>query len=48
MDPEDIISLLNSYFTEMTELIFYYGGTLDKFMGDGILLCIIGIFWYTF
>ena len=38
MEPEDTITLLNQYFTEMTRIIFKYGGTLDKFMGDGILI----------
>ena len=38
MEPEDTINLLNEYFTEMTKIIFTYGGTLDKFMGDGILV----------
>lgn len=38
MEPEDTITLLNEYFTEMTKIVFQYGGTLDKFMGDGILV----------
>ena len=38
MEPEDTINLLNEYFTEMTKIIFKYGGTLDKFIGDGILV----------
>lgn len=38
MEPEDTIKLLNEYFTEMTKIIFQYGGTLDKFIGDGILV----------
>lgn len=38
MEPEDTINLLNEYFTEMTKIIFRYGGTLDKFIGDGILV----------
>ncbi|MCF6155951.1 MAG: response regulator [Candidatus Brocadia sp.] len=38
MEPEDTINLLNEYFAEMTKIIFQYGGTLDKFIGDGILV----------
>lgn len=38
MRPEDTVNLLNEFFTEMTSIIFKYGGTLDKFIGDGILV----------
>lgn len=41
MEPEDTIKLLNEYFTEMTKIIFQYGGTLDKFIGDGILVFLV-------
>jgi len=37
MDPEDIVGVLNDYFGEMTEIIFQHGGTLDKYMGDGLM-----------
>jgi len=37
MEPQQIVELLNEYFTEMTDLIFENGGTLDKYLGDGIM-----------
>ena len=37
LDTEEAADLLNSYFEEMTTVIFKYGGTVDKFMGDGIM-----------
>lgn len=36
-DPERIVELLNRYFTAMSELIFNHGGTLDKYIGDGLM-----------
>ncbi len=35
--PEEVIDLLNEYFTSMSDIIHRYGGTIDKFMGDGIM-----------
>ncbi|HZF08266.1 MAG TPA: adenylate/guanylate cyclase domain-containing protein [Thermoanaerobaculia bacterium] len=37
LSPDEIASLLNEYFTEMVEIVFEYGGTLDKFMGDAMM-----------
>ena len=37
MSPDDIATLLTEYFTEMVEIVFSHGGTLDKFMGDAIM-----------
>src|SRR6266851_5777158 len=37
MSPDDIARLLTEYFTEMVEVVFEHGGTLDKFMGDAIM-----------
>ncbi len=36
-EPEEIVEMLNEYFELMVETIFKYEGTLDKFMGDGIM-----------
>ena len=35
--PEKVVQLLNKYFTAMTDIIFAHGGTLDKFLGDGLM-----------
>ncbi|MFH1824336.1 MAG: adenylate/guanylate cyclase domain-containing protein [Candidatus Firestonebacteria bacterium] len=37
LEPEEVVDSLNKYFTEMTNIIFKYGGTVDKFMGDAIM-----------
>lgn len=36
-NPEKVVGLLNKYFSAMSEIIFAYGGTLDKYIGDGLM-----------
>jgi len=37
MTPEEIVKMLNEYFTVMTEIIFAFNGTVDKYEGDAIM-----------
>jgi adenylate cyclase len=37
LPPERIVEILNEYFTRVTDVIFDYGGTLDKYLGDGVM-----------
>ncbi len=36
--PEDVVNFLNSYFTRMVDIVKKYGGTVDKFIGDAIMV----------
>ena len=38
--PEEVVALLNEYMDAMTDVIFRWDGTLDKFVGDAIM-----VFW---
>jgi len=38
LEAETLTELLNSYLTEMSKIVSQYGGTIDKFMGDGIMV----------
>jgi adenylate cyclase len=35
--PERVVALLNRYFSAMSGIIFENGGTLDKYIGDGLM-----------
>ncbi len=37
LSPDEIATLLTDYFTEMVEIVFEHGGTLDKFIGDALM-----------
>lgn len=37
MAPEAVIALLNRYFDRMADAVHAHGGTVDKFIGDGLM-----------
>ena len=38
LQPEEITLLLNEYFTEMSVIALKHGGTVDKFIGDALVI----------
>ena len=38
LQPEDLTALLNNYLDEMSKIAFDFGATVDKFVGDAILI----------
>jgi adenylate cyclase len=38
LQPEQITHLLNEYFTEMSAIALKHGGTVDKFIGDALVI----------
>jgi adenylate cyclase len=37
LDAQELAALLNEYLTEMTQVVFRYAGTLDKYIGDAVM-----------
>jgi class 3 adenylate cyclase len=37
-DPEDVMALLSEYHAAIGKIIFDYGGTLERFAGDGVMV----------
>jgi adenylate cyclase len=38
MESEDLTQLLNNYLTEMSKIALQYGATIDKYVGDAIMI----------
>ena len=37
-EASDILVMLNNYFEILVEVVFRHEGTVDKFMGDGMMV----------
>lgn len=37
MTPRELVKMLNDYFNELTAILYKYGATIDKYIGDSIM-----------
>ena len=37
MSPRELVKMLNDYFNELTMILYKYGATIDKYIGDSIM-----------
>jgi class 3 adenylate cyclase len=37
LDPEEVTDITNSLFKQLSDLIYKYGGTIDKYLSDGLM-----------
>jgi adenylate cyclase len=42
LPPYDVVHALNRYYQKMDQVIHYYGGAIDNYMGDGLLVLFDG------
>ena len=38
LKAEDVVKTLNNYFSDMIDIVFKYNGTLDKIIGDELMI----------
>ena len=41
MEPEKLALIINSYLSEMSTIAIKYGGTIDKFIGDALMIFLV-------
>jgi len=43
LDPEEISDICNQFFAVLTEPIYRYGGVVDKYIGDSVVMSLFGV-----